>query len=274
MARFIASLSFAAALPVVVANGPHKCTVQWEVPERGVASVSFPVSSCLIKCKPTYTDNHHDKTFANAFVLEQEGRVCKCNQADGTNLLKFIGSCEHEGAKQCWSDYRALRTDSYKREFEKETTSVVHNFHLYAERTFDYTKCEQDACPNGDCYEGSFPSVMQGRSADEMQLLADILKKVANGDAEDLKGDDQKIIDALSTDDIGQIMFSDILAGLGNDANGNPLELTVAVLREIYQAKLKGSGVSVDRLLKVAKLTHDDQIVDIDAFKRFVQPAC
>jgi hypothetical protein len=273
MARFIASLSVAAALPVVVANGPHKCTVQWEVPERGVASVSFPVSSCLIKCKPTFTDNHHDKTFANAFVPEQDGRACKCNQRDGTNVLKFKGSCEQEGGKRCWSDYRALRTNSYKREFGKETMSVVRNFHLYAEPTFDYTKCEQDACRDGDCYESDFPSIMQGRSADEMQLLADILRKVANGDAEDL-ADDQKIIDALSTDDIGQIMFSDILAGLENDGNGNSQELTVAVLREIYQEKLKGTGVSVDRLLKVAKLTDDNQVVDIDAFKRFVKPAC
>jgi len=281
MARFMLALPFLVALPSTTAlrksvqqagNGPHKCIINWEVPERGVASVSFPVSSCRIKCKPTFTDNHYDRVFAAVFALEQDGKTCKCTNNGSGDVIKFFGSCD--GAKvqdKCFHDYKVLRTNTYKRDPGRETSYIVRHPELYDEKTFSYTQCEENACKDGNCTSAEFPSIMAGRSADEKKIIADLLKKIARGDGKDLSGDDKNLVDAMTSDDVGEIMYSDIISSLDDSAGG---VLTVGKLREIYNEKLISTGISTDHLVAVAGFTDDSEEVDLDGFKRFVQPDC
>jgi len=140
---------------------------------------------------------------------------------------------------------------------------------------------------------------MEGRSAEEMHIIATILKKAEQD--EKLQKDEKELIDALTPEDLEAIKVAEdaitnpdaITAEDGDAVNDEdddlvltPDELysevegeasgplTVAALRNIYTGKLKGTGVSVEHLLNVADLTDDDQVVDLAAFTRFLQPAC
>lgn len=73
------------------------------------------------------------------------------------------------------------------------------------------------------------------------------LKKVQGG-----SGTDGKIFDELSSEK----------------------PLTVKELRKIYREKLKGTGIKVDKLLAVADLTNDEQVVDLKSFRKFLAPDC
>jgi len=255
-------------------NCPHKCSIHWEVPGRGVASTSFPVSSCLLKCKPTFTDNHYNKKFPAAFSLKQKGKNCKCTQSDGTSVLTIHGDCDApDASNKCFEFYKRLRTNEYTREFGKDTTRIIPHFELFDEPKFDYTTCEENACPNGDCYESVFPSIMEGRSEEEMALLADILKKHKEKGTVDEGA--QELIDHLTEEEkialLGDSEIEEAFEDVQTTADG---QLTVAVLRDIYNDKLKGTGISVTHLLHTAGLTEDEHVVDYDEFKRFLKPEC
>jgi len=277
MAPIASALFLLAALPTLLSarmkttNGPHKCTIAWELPERGVAQVAFPVSSCRIQCKLTFTDNHYDKKFANAFNVEQHGNVCHCSNGDH-DVLKFIGDCgeQKDAQDHCFNDYKILRTDTFEKQPGRESSNVVHHHDQYGEKTFSYNTCEENACPDGDCNVAEFPSIMAGRSDEEKLLVADLLQKIAHGDGDKLTGQEHSLVDALSSDDIAEIMFTEVLVETGSTSG----VLTVGQLRDIYEVKLKGTGVSVDHLLAVAGFKDDNDEVDLDGFKQFVQPDC
>jgi len=169
----------------------------------------------------------------------------------------------------------------------RETTTFKRDYQLQHEKTFDYSNCQENACKDGDCVEGSFPSIMEGRGKEEKSMIADIIRKQKET-PESLDIGEQEIVDQLTEGDIIDIMgdewitttttttttkdaVKDEYDGMVDEANG---PLTVAMLREIYKEKLKDTVISVDHLLKVADLTDDDQEVDLDAFRRFVQPEC
>jgi len=272
----------------------HKCSIAWEVPGRGVAKVSFPVNSCLIQCKVTFSDNNYDNQFQKAFHVEGEGNKCQCLDRGGDQVLRFRGDCEDPKANaRCFHDYKVLRTNEYIHEYERETTRVVPHFELYHETTFDYSLCEENACPDGDCVKSEFPSIMHGRSAEEKSVRADIFKR--NVESYTLIEDEKAIIDQLNAEDIAEILgktedaagtlqgneeeleeipdeADDLYAEVVEEAGESPL--TVAMLRKIYKKKLRFTAVSVQHLLTVAGLTEDEEAVDLEGFKRFLRPEC
>jgi len=256
--------------------GAHKCSIHWEVPGRGVAKTSFAVSSCRLNCKPTFTDNYFTKKFPEALSVVQDGGACQCRQLDNTSVLRMRGDCSASDAqKRCFDDYMRLRTNEYKREFGKEKARIIPHFELMHERTFDYSVCEENACKDGNCVDSMFPSIMEGRSAEEIKVIADILKKYkAKGTLDE---GEKELVDHLTKGDIDTILINthdeidELYDGVVKEATE---PLTVKVLREIYQKKLQGTGVSVDHLLHVAGLTDDDGTVDKAAFRRFLEPDC
>lgn len=267
--------------------------------------MSFPVRSCRIQCTVTFADKNHDKQFAQAFHVERKGKSCLCLGRGGETVLKFrhdSGNCDDSMAKaRCFHDYKVLRTNEYVREYKRETTRIVRHFELFHERKFDYSMCEENACQGGDCFDSEFPSIMEGRSAEEKNVIADILHKEIlkkNMDKDDLTEDEHAlIIDQLNAEDIATILGKtgdavEILASISEELEeeSEPDEadalyaevleeageslLTVSMLRKIYKLRLKGTAISAEHLLTVAGLTEDEQVVDFEGFKRFVRPQC
>merc|ERR1712039_609721 len=97
--------------------------------------------------------------------------------------------------------------------------------------------CEVTACPEGDCIESDFPSLMHGRSVEEIQYLANILKKIADGDGAGVSNEDRMFADALTSDDIAEVEFNEIISNANQDKDERrvPTFLTVKVLRGIYK---------------------------------------
>jgi len=190
------------------------------------------------------------------------------------------GDCKAADAQtRCFDEYVRLRTNEYVREFGRETTRIVPHFELFHERTFDYSVCEENACADGDCVDSVFPSIMDGRSEEEMKVIADILKKYKEKGS--LDQGEKELVDHLTKNDIEAILgtedsitIRDEVDDLYDEAVGASGPLTVAVLREIYQKRLQGTGVSVDHLLKVAGLIHEEDEVDVAGFRRFLEPEC
>jgi len=231
--------------------------------------------------------------FADVMKVESKNGYCKCLQLNGKPLLRMRGKCPADAQKQCWRHYKKLRTTTYERQYGKETTLIVNHLDLQRENTFDYSSCEPNACKDGDCTEGIFPSIWEGRSAEEKSLIADVLQK--KKDNQGLDSGEEEMIEHLTPEDIMEIMGEDAITTtttttttaainpvddeynamvdeLSSDTDNRPF--TVARLRDMYKKKLQGTSISVDHLLTVAGLTDDDEEVDVEAFRRFVQPEC
>merc|ERR1711879_418506 len=99
----------------------------------------------------------------------------------------------------------------------------------------------------------------EGRSEEEVTLLADILKKYKDKGTVDEGA--KELIDALTEEEVAQILGEDdselreIFDDVQTQAGG---QITVALLRDIYNKKLDGTGVSVPHLLRTANLKEDE----------------
>merc|ERR1712187_15568 len=159
-----------------------KCSINWEVPERGIAKVSFPVKSCLLNCKP-FEENRYDKRFADVLKVVQLKRSCKCLQLDGKPLLKMPGQCPADAEKKCFEFYKNMRTSTFEKDVAagRTTATVVRHPNLYDEITFDYSNCEKTpTCASSTdeaCIESFFPSILEGRGQEEKSMIKDIIKK-------------------------------------------------------------------------------------------------
>merc|ERR1711879_10558 len=63
--------------------------------------------------------------------------------------------------------------------------------------------CEKNACTDGNCVESVMPSTMDGRSEEEIRVLADIIKRFK--EKEQLDRDEKDVIDHLTDEDIHRI---------------------------------------------------------------------
>jgi hypothetical protein len=186
-------------------GGKHKCTIKW--PGRGngeSASVSFGVSSCIIKCKITNPEARPTAMFPPGFRAVAGQKTCSCQTLEGLELFKFPGACgaENEAKAKCFGIYTTMMTDEYQSQFNRETLMVVHNSPLYKDSTYDYTTCENDGCAGGDCSEFKLPSLWDTRDAKEKKLLAELIKKAATEGGRDLTVQQKDLLRTLAKGDI------------------------------------------------------------------------
>jgi len=187
-------------------SGDHKCTIKW--PGRGIsaqpASVSFGVSSCMIKCKITNSEARPTAMFPPGFQAVSGKKTCSCQTTEGRELFKYPGACgeESEAKAKCFDIYTRLMTDEYQSQFNRETLMIVHNSDLYKDSTYDYTDCVTDGCEDGDCSEFHLPSLWDSRDAKEKKLLAELIKKAATEGGRDLSVQQKDLLRTLAKDDI------------------------------------------------------------------------
>jgi len=186
-------------------GGEHKCTIKWPGKGNGEpASVSFGVSSCMIKCKITNSEARPTAMFPPGFQAVAGKKSCSCQTTEGRELFKFPGACgeENEAKTKCFGIYTTMMTDEYQSQFNRETLMVVHNSRLYKDSTYDYTTCENDGCADGDCSEFKLPSLWDTRDAAEKKLLAELIKKAATEGGRDLTVQQQDLLRTLAKGDI------------------------------------------------------------------------
>lgn len=267
-------------------GGPHKCTIVWKYRDQ-VASASFGVKTCKTECLLTNADYNVQATFPRAFKIEQRKKNCVCWGPEDTVLLKFPGQCGDEKAarERCWNDYKILATDTWEAKNGKTTPEIKHHPETYFENhdNFNYgeLKCEdqQNECGedlvSGDCFEAVLPSIFAGRDASLLAEIAKIAKALADGEIKksDVDRDLRDIIDAMPEKE--KNFYA--LVSPGKEANKDAI--TVAHLRDAYEDKLEGTGISVDSMLKVAGFDTTSeqglaQELNGDDFERFLNPDC
>lgn len=263
------------------ADAPHKCTVIWKYRDQ-VASASFGVSRCVTECIGTNNDFNPEAIFKQAFTYKQNGRECECYGPDGAVKLKFHGKCGKDAAAKCWHDYRSLATDTWEKQINVKTLVIEHHKEQYRLHQFDYKEiqCEVDGCGGKeDCFESKLPSILAGRSADVMHHIGNIIKQIGTGEIKHsaLDKDMQNIIDQIGEAD--KLFYSLGAKDGPNDGadDGADDDVTVGMLKDAYEDKLAGTGISVDHMLQVAGMDPVnglDQVITSEDFERFLKPSC
>jgi len=222
------------------------------------------VQSCVVQCRPTFTDNYFDKKFAASLSISEDGAFCQCfNRIDGKRVLKMPGDCHAQSAATtCFEHYKLLRTSDLVRELNRSVPRVIRNYALQHERTFDYGSCEANACMDNDCYEAVFPSIIKGRNAEQMSMIADILKKFNNKSGK-LDPIEREFVDGLTEEDVEAIKDEtsegNKILPRANDATGHDFSFsinsslnaasrigsTVAVLADISGSMRRGQRMAV-----------------------------
>jgi len=229
--------------------------------------------------------NHYDQVFARSFHPEQSGQSnCKCLDSNGDVKVSFPGQCgdEADAKNKCWEVFKVLSTDSLQKQWEKKTLKVTHHFDLMHATKFEYAPdCEENVWENGcedteeGCFQSVLPSLSAGRSTEVKAFLGDILHAIAEGKMEEKDISDKAVmamLGGLSSTDKAAVEFASYFP-----EQEAPDQLTVRVLKAAYEAKLAGTGISVDHLLQVASLDPVnglDVVVTEEAYDRFLKPAC
>jgi len=268
----------------------------------------------MIKCKITNAAVRPSKRYPKGLQAIQMEKTCSCQTLQGRELFKYSGSCGNatEAKSKCWDIYATMMTDHYESEFNRETLKVIHNSKLRGDSTFDYSKCEENACTGGKCSEYSFPSLWDSRDSAEKKLLAELVKQIAIRGARGLSAQQQELARTLAKDDIEQAaklamededsdvqeQIQALFVRAGNDEDiietpkpetpkADPTAIvfaglverygegfSVAQLKEYYGDLVSGTGVSVDHMAAVAGLNDDEQIVTKPDLQAFLNPAC
>jgi hypothetical protein len=246
--------------------------------------------------------------FPPGFQAVTGKKTCSCQTTEGRELFKYPGACgeESEAKAKCFDIYTRLMTDEYQSQFNRETLMIVHNSHLYKDKTYDYDDCVTDGCADGDCSEFHLPSLWDSRDAKEKKLLAELIKKAATEGGKDLTVQQKDLLRTLAKDDISsaavvakqdadtdvaeQIQALFLRVENEEDMIETPKEVkeedpitklyeelverfdpfTVADLKAHYKWLLRETHISVDHLAIVADLTDDDHVVTKEDFEAFL----
>lgn len=152
----------------------HRCLVQWDLGKSGIASIAFPVHSCVVDCKP-FGRNRYDKKFSEALIQKQHKGKCKCTTLDGEKVVHYIGNCTQK--QKCFETYQRMRTDEVATSNGGSLT-ITHHPELYRTSAYKYV-CQRDGCGKDECKkaEAVFPSLLVGRSREEKKTALGIVLK-------------------------------------------------------------------------------------------------
>jgi len=275
---------------VGTSGGPHKCTITWTPREGQTASVTFGVSKCRAQCTATNFDGNHDAMFPLTFVktetVQSFGQRCTCTDATGLQV-SFVGKCGDASAdkRKCWKYYKMLSTDRFEKATGRnggEEVIVQHNEPMTRSNTFNYNNpvCEENGLSDDpDSVEGFLPGLSVGRSKEEKHIFAEALIQHEHG--EDIAKDVEDIVSALTEEEIQLLkqgecaLFNEYLNKEVADAEAENRLLTVRELKVAYEAKLKGTGLSVEHLITVAGWDAEadlDAVLTCPRFATFLKP--
>eukprot|EP00928_Gymnodinium_smaydae_P055777 TRINITY_DN3925_c0_g1_i1.p1 TRINITY_DN3925_c0_g1~~TRINITY_DN3925_c0_g1_i1.p1 ORF type:complete len:362 (+),score=81.22 TRINITY_DN3925_c0_g1_i1:77-1087(+) len=175
----------------------HRCEYTWQGKAVSPESkVTFGVPNCVIYCKPATGEYRYNKMFAKYFEGKPVGKKCSCQNTQGEELFKMPGACPKDVADKCYADYLIQATDEYTEEYNKNSARVVHHSELYHETTFK-SECQENACPDGDCFNVSVPFLEQTHTEREKHIRAKVVKQAAMKGSKALTRDQREMVEKM-----------------------------------------------------------------------------